>query len=107
MPPPPLPILATISYHSPHLIFWVSTTNCALFLLYCQVLGGVSEEQATEAAHQQSQKQEEEKEMVEDGKDDDSDGGVEAMEDDEQVKGACRPSFSLFHLSCSCLLDVV
>ncbi|CAN0215722.1 unnamed protein product [Scytosiphon promiscuus] len=60
-----------------------------LFLLR-QVLGGVSEEQAAEAAHQESEREnenglDENKDVVEEGDgDDDAEDGVQAMDEDDQ-----------------------
>lgn len=54
-----------------------------------QVLGGVSEEQAAEAAHQQSENAEdgvEAKEVVEEGEGDgEAEEGVDEMEEEQQV----------------------
>lgn len=59
-------------------------------MFFLQVLGGVSEEQAAEAAHQQSEKEkgedmDEETGLAEKGEGDEGDAedGVEAMDEDE------------------------
>lgn len=78
-------------------ILYVSLCLCWGLRVLWQVLGGVSEEQAAEAAHQKSENAEddvEEKEAVEDG-DGETDGGgdedgVEAMEEDDEPQVTFR-----------------
>lgn len=69
----------------------ISLSRMLLFpLLLLQVLGGVSEEQAAEAAHQRSKEKgedmDEDEGVVEEGEDGDGDAddGVEAMDEDDQ-----------------------